>query len=109
MCPKRFCKSAKKQKNPTVLTPIKKKFVSFFSRKVVFTIAKLLPVAKDNVLLVSNKISDLDATFMPIYQTIKQKHPEKSVRAYMKMRPEDNHAMYYLTYFGILEEQSMCF
>ncbi|EOC6885837.1 CDP-glycerol glycerophosphotransferase family protein, partial [Listeria monocytogenes] len=87
------------KKNPTVLTPIKKKFVSFFSRKVVFTLAKLLPVAKDNVLLVSNKISDLDATFMPIYQTIKQKHPEKSVRAYMKMRPEDNHAMYYLTYF----------
>ncbi|MBC1938531.1 glycosyl transferase family 2 [Listeria welshimeri] len=87
------------QKNPIILTPIKKKFVSYFSRKVIFFIAKLLPVSKNNVLLVSNKISKLDATFMPIYQTIKQKHPEKSVKAYMKMQPEENHAMYYLTYF----------
>ncbi|MBC1581366.1 CDP-glycerol glycerophosphotransferase family protein [Listeria seeligeri] len=87
------------QKTPTILTPIKKKFVSYFSRKVVFTIAKWLPVAKNNVMLVSNKISNLDATFMPIYQTIKEQHPEKNVRAYMKMKPEDNHAMYYLTYF----------
>ncbi|MBF2560017.1 CDP-glycerol glycerophosphotransferase family protein [Listeria welshimeri] len=87
------------QKNPIILTPIKKKFVSYFSRKVIFFIAKLLPVSKNNVLLVSNKISKLDATFMPIYQTIKQKHPEKFVKAYMKMQPEENHAMYYLTYF----------
>ncbi|MBC6298294.1 glycosyl transferase family 2 [Listeria sp. FSL L7-1517] len=84
---------------PMRLTPLKKKFVSYFSRKVIFTIAKLMPVAKNNVMLVSNKITNLDATFMPIYQAIKEEHPEKTVYAYMKMQPENNHAMYYLTYY----------